>query len=272
MKFDMNEAWRSASTMIRGNAQVLFIVAGVFFFLPSLAMAFFVPPPAVTDDLAGEQAFAAMAGYYEEALPFVLLAAVAQAVGVLALLALLNDHKRPTVGEALKTGASSVLPYIAAQLIVSFGIGIVAIVLAGAIVASGAMVLAALLVPLGLAAAFYVFTKTSLVAPVLVIEGERSPVRAIARSWALTKGNSLRLFGFYALLFVAFLVVMIVVSLIVGLLAAAVLGTGEALTMVDGAVSGALGAVIVVYFVGFIAAAHRQLAGPSPEQVSATFD
>ena len=39
MKFDMSEAWREAMAMISRNREVLLIVAGIFFLLPSLAMA-----------------------------------------------------------------------------------------------------------------------------------------------------------------------------------------------------------------------------------------
>ena len=48
----------------------------------------------------------------------ILLVSLASAVGMLGLLALLTDHNRPTVGEALKAGLVYLLPYIAAQLLI----------------------------------------------------------------------------------------------------------------------------------------------------------
>ncbi|MGD9664291.1 MAG: hypothetical protein AB7U34_03665, partial [Novosphingobium sp.] len=252
--------------------QVLSVVAGVFFFLPSLAMAFFVTPPELAESMTNEQAMAVMAGYYEQALPFIIVAGVAQAIGVLALLALLTDRRRPTVGEALKAGVQTVLPYVAALLLVGLGVGLALVALAGIVAATGVIALALILAPLGMAALFYVFTKTSLVAPVLVIEGVRNPVTAISRSWTLTKGNSLRLFWFYALVFIVFLVLLLAVSLVIGLLVSVILGEGPVGIVIEGAASGALGALMVVFFASILAAVHRQLAGPSAETISATFD
>src|SRR6188768_2494145 len=38
VKFDMSEAWREAMAMITANREVLLVVAGIFFLLPSLAL------------------------------------------------------------------------------------------------------------------------------------------------------------------------------------------------------------------------------------------
>jgi len=115
-------------------------------------------------------------------------------------------------------------------------------------------------------------TKTSLTAPVIVIDGLRNPIRALGRSWSLTKGNSLRLFGFYFLVFLAFIVIMIVISMIVGLVAMVALGAGMVSQIANGVLSGFAGALMVVYFVAIIASAHRQLSGPSPQAISQTFE
>ena len=64
--------------------------------------------------------------------------------------------------------------------------------------AAGAAV-AALLALVAVVAFVYVMVKFSLTAPVIVMEHQLNPVRALARSWHLTRGNSLRLFGFYLL-------------------------------------------------------------------------
>ena len=43
MQFNMSEAWRDATAMITGNREVLLVVAGIFFLLPSLVIAFVTP-------------------------------------------------------------------------------------------------------------------------------------------------------------------------------------------------------------------------------------
>lgn len=272
MQFDMNQAWREASGMVSANSQVLGIVAGVFFFLPSLATAIFAPMPEPAAGMAGEEAMAFMSAYYAEAFPWIIGMGIAQAVSVMALLALLTDRSRPTVGDALKAGVFSLPSYIAAQLLVGMAVGLafVAIIALGS--ATGSVALAAVLFPVGFAGMVYAMTKTSLVAPVIVIDGVRNPIAAIGRSWNLTKGNSLRLFGFYFLVFLAFIVVMILVSMLIGMVTMLALGANMAATIVNGAISGALGAAMVVYFVSIIAAAHRQLSGPSAEAIGATFE
>lgn len=272
MKFDMNLAWRVASGMVSANAHVLAIVAGVFFFLPSFAMALFAPVPEAATGMSETQAMNLASAYYSEAAPWIFLVGIAQAIGVLALLALLTDRSRPTVGEALKAGATSLLPYIGAQLLLGIvvGLGFVALIAIGA--ATGSMTAGAILFALGFVALVYIMTKTSLAAPVIVIDGLRNPIRALARSWTLTGGNSLRLLAFYALVFLAFIVIMIVISVVIGLLSTIALGSGIAGQIVNGVLSGLAGALMVVYFVAIIAAAHRQLSGPSAEAISETFE
>jgi len=272
VKFDMNLAWREASGMVSVNAQVLAIIAGVFFFLPSFAMALFAPMPEATGTMDEAQAMNMVGTYYAEAAPWLIVVGIAQAIGVLALLALLTDRRRPTVGEALKAGAVSFLPYFAAQLLLGVAVALGFVVIVGAATASGSVALAAILFPLGFVGLVYVMTKTSLTAPVIVIDGLRNPIRALSRSWNLTRGNSLRLFGFYFLVFLAFVVIMIVISMIVGLISMIALGAGIVSQIANGVLSGFAGALMVVYFVAIIASAHRQLSGPSPEAISQTFE
>lgn len=272
MQFDMNQAWREASAMVKANSQVLGVMAGVFFFLPSLAMAIFAPFPETMPEMSGEQALSMFTAYYSEAAPWLLGTAAAQAIGVLALLALLTDRSRPTVGEALKAGLLSVLPYIATQLLVGLIFGILVLLVAAIGAVSGSMAAAAVLLPLILIGVIYVMVKTSLVAPVIVIEGMRNPINALQRSWKLTKSNSLRLFLFYFLILLAFMVVSIAISAVIGILAGLVVGSGTTLQLVNGVISGVVGAVMVVYFAAIIASVHRQLSGPSSEAISRTFE
>ena len=117
----------------------------------------------------------------------------------------------------------------------------------------------------------YAGIKTSLVAPVVAVEGERNPVAALKRSWLLTKGNSLRIAIFDLLVFVAFMVVISVVVAVIGIVAS-LIGGPHAGEVTGAVVSSALNAVMALYFVAIIAATHRQLAGPGMDAISTTFD
>ena len=131
MKFDMNAAWRDATAMISANREVLLVVAGIFFFVPSLILTFAVGDlqelaAAKPDDLA-----AAMLAIYAQWGWLFGLVSLAAMIGYLALLALLRDHNRPTVGEAIKIGLVGLLPGIGAYILLMLGLGLVVALLGG---------------------------------------------------------------------------------------------------------------------------------------------
>jgi len=274
MKFDMSAAWDEVVRLLSANRQVLLIVAGVFFFLPQVVFslvfanqiaALEASQAANPDPSAiGE----AMVGFYGEIWWMILLIALVQGVGMLGLLVLLSDRSRPTVGDALKTGLKLLLPYLGAQILLSclFGLLLLFPIAVGASAGVGAGVLVGIV---ALIALVYLFTKFSLVTPVIAVERITNPLAALGRSWRLTKGNSLPLFLFIFLLIVALIVIGSVVSMVLGLILA-LLGAEVALVG-QGLVSGVVNAAFYVVFLAALAAAHRQLAGGSPETVGETF-
>jgi hypothetical protein len=76
---------------------------------------------------------------------------------------------------------------------------------------------------------------------------------------------------FLILLLLAYAVVTGVASAVLGLGLALVLGAAGAKIAV-GIVTSALGAIFTLYVFAAIAAIHRQLAGPAPEDLRRTFD
>ena len=162
------------------------------------------------------------------------------------------------------------LSYIAAQLLQTALIVFAVTVLITVGALTGLQALAALGGVIGFVATCYIFTKLSLAAPVIAIDGERNPVRALARSWTLTKGNSIRLFFFYLLLFIA----LVVVSGVIGMIVMLVFGLmGEEVMLIgSGLINSAVNAVVIVLMLGVLAAVHRQLAGPSAESMGETFE
>ena len=271
MKFDMGAAWRDAVALIGANREVMAIVAGVFFFLPSLAAVLLVPemqPPVGADP---EQVQAFLMEFYVANAPLFVLLGLVQAVGLLTLLSLLRDDSRPTVGDALKTALKGLLPYIGTQLIVAVGAVLILTVAVAVPAGLGMGPVAGILAVVALPIFLYVLIKLSLVTPVIAIEKQMNPIAILQRSWRLTKGNSVRLFLFYLLLGVVFLVAVLVISIVFGIVFA-LLGEGTAFMIANGILSGLMGAAGTLIFSAILAATHRQLAGPSSDRLGETFE
>ena len=279
-KLDMGKAWMQATGLMSANRDTISAIAGLFFFLPSMASALFVPelanppqpaaPAGANPELVMQAMIDQVAAIYAANWPILLGLIAVQFIGSMSLFALLTDRGNPTVSEALGTGIRSMPSYIAAQLasvlLASLAIGIPL----GVISALGGPAVAALaaLVAFGLIA--YVLIKLSLVAPVIAIEGERNPFTAVGRSWQLTKGNSLRIFAFIALLVVVVGIISVLVSGVLGLVLAA-LGDTVA-TIGGGLVSALVNAVLTVVFLVVTVAIYRQMVGATPERTAEIFD
>lgn len=279
MQFDSNRAWREATALANANREVLLAVAGVFFLLPGFASVLFLSDfqadmmanfgnPAAAERL--------MAGMTGPVVAFGLVSFLLQALGYLAMLALLTDRARPTVAQAI-SGAVRALPTLIGAALLFFASYLLAVLIftlfAGALGAvSGLGAVAAVLVVVLIAAMVYVMIKLSLTLPVIVIENVRNPMAALVRSWQLTRGNSLRLFVFYLLLTIAYFVLTLVVTIVAMAPVALLAGQGKVSLVFGGLVSGIIGAAASALLTAILAAIHRQLAGPTPEKLGSTFD
>lgn len=270
MKLDLSAGWDGAIAMIRANREVVLVLAGVFFFLPYLAFSLFLPDMGVAEASASEQPdMDAIAGliqdFYAEFWWALLLLALIQSVGAIASLAVLGDHARPTVGDAIRRGVMLLPTQLGAQIIAALAI-FAPIVLAGAIgVATGSAALAGLLPLIALPVVIYIVVKFSLTSPAIAVDQMRNPLAALARSWRLTKGNSFRLFFFFLLLIVAFVVASTVLNLTIGLVLALL---GEELQLIGLAITGALiNAIFSVVAYAVLASVHQQLAGQTSASV-----
>ena len=269
-KLDTNAAWKEASAIVSANREVLLALAGVFFMLPSLALAVIAGEPEMIAGTKPAQMMAVMSEFYATWWWIILLSAVFQIVGLMAILTLMRDRSRPTVGEAIRAGLPGALSYLATQLVVVVGLSLVGGLLIGvvAVISPALAVVVALLFTVAMI--FAVF-RLILVAPVIAVEGVRNPLAAMIRSWRLTQGNFWRIFGFLLLILILFAVVVGILMMVVGLILA-LASSGEPQRIIAAVFSSALGAVGVVYFAGVISAIHRQLGGPAAADLSATFE
>ena len=83
---------------------------------------------------------------------------------------------------------------------------------------------------------FYVVIKLAMVTPVIALETERNPLHALNRSWQISRGNSFRMAGFFALLILAGTVLYLIASLVFGTVLALI---GPAAATIGNAIFGA---------------------------------
>jgi hypothetical protein len=280
-KLDMGKAWTQTTALIGANKDTLSALAGLFFFLPAFGAALFLPEATTTIPAGGQrqsgdpqvamqQALDQISALYADNWPFLLAVSIAGFIGSMSLLALLSDRGHPTVGEALGKGIRSIPSYIAAQLLSALAAGLALGLPFGVVAAFAPPPVAAVVALLLIVAIAYAAIKFSLIAPVIAIDEERNPIAAIARSWRLTKGNSLRIFAFFVLLFV---VIVIIGALVQGILTLILSAAGGEVARIGiAAVSALVNAMMTVIFLVVLAAIHRQLAGGAPERLSETFE
>ncbi|WP_140420592.1 glycerophosphoryl diester phosphodiesterase membrane domain-containing protein [Novosphingobium sp. B 225] len=258
MPLDTSKAWSEATAMVSANKDVMAAIAGVFFFLPALALALFFPQPEPPAGAQLREMMTMLEGYYRQTAPYMLVATLVQVLGQLAVLTLAARVGRATVGDAIRAAAGGLLPYLGAQAL---------LLLAGAAVFGVIVLLAplssALALLLGLAAAaavVWISVRLVMVPVVIAIEGMRSPLAVLRRSWDLTRGSAGRILLFLVVLGLAVTVIAVVASAGIGILLA-LIGGVEAARIGGAAVSAAIGAGFAVYVALSLAAIHRQLAG-----------
>jgi hypothetical protein len=274
MKLDMSRAWNDALRLLASNRQVILIVAGVFFFLPYLALSMLAPE--LANPMAGaapgqvQSPEAMMTMFTGPVIAGMVGIGLLQAAGTIALLAMLTDHARPTLAEALGTGVKALLPYIGTMLLQGLLIALVVALPLGAAIASGSGAATAVVGVAAFVGFVYVYVKFSLAVPVIAIDRLFNPVAVLRRSWVLTKGNSLRLLGFYMLLFIAVVVISAIAGIVVGLPLALV--GGGAATFGSALIGALTNTAMVIVFMGVLAAVHQQLSGTPSEALGEVFD
>lgn len=274
MTFDMNRTWDEALALMRANFQLLAVIAGVFLLLPTVVFYLGFPEllvPPEPGQLSNDEAVAAVARVF----PVVILMMLVQMVGYVAMIALIGGA-RPTVGEAIATAVKA-LPTLLATFVTLIAIGMVAgvvlsivltLVIVGLalVLGEGAVIGLTILLYIALIVAmFYLYVRIAPLLPVIAIERARGFVAPLKRAWRLTRGAGRRLFAFFALLFVAYIVISMVAAIALqafGLLTPEALAGGGLLAFA--LVSSVIGALLAMLLSGILVSIHRQLAGTAP--------
>lgn len=282
MEFDMNRTWAQAVALVGANFQLLAVIAGIFLLLPSAA--FYVAMPDLLTSLEQTDDPDLMMSMLQDSMgPLIgygLVAMLAQIIGYLGMIALMGED-RPTVGEALKRALSMtpsaigatlllVLVYAAVSVVLSLLLGVV---IAGmASLAGGGLTAVATFVGVAatLVALVYVVTRFTLTMPAIVLDGLANPLNAMMRSWQLTNKHAMKIFVFYALLFISYLVISLILGSVFGLVAVA-FGNGAGSALVLGLANGLIGAAVAMVFSGILVSMHQQLSGVSSQRIEDTF-
>lgn len=276
MTFDMNAAWSRGVALVRENFQLLAVIAGLFILLPTLGFYFLVPGMDLLMDPTAdpEVVQAQVMSQVGPLATWGILGSVIQFMGYGAMVALMGDS-RPTVGEALRSGAVAVPSVLGAMLgfLVLYILAAVVVSLPIALLAGGLGLAAlAMFIPLlVMAVALILMARFSVTLPVIVLERIFNPLAALRRSWTLTRPARWRVLGFWTVLGIAYIVISLLLMGLFGLVAA-MMGEGDGARLLMGLVNGGIAMLVGMLVSGLAVAIHRQLSGPGAAAISATFD
>jgi hypothetical protein len=233
---DAGRAWSDAMRLLNGQREILLTITGFFILLPTLLLNVLRPFVAsgARDTLLQEWLTWSNANFH-----WIMLVAILAALGRLAILILLLETGRPTVGEALSAGARLLILFVVMNLLI------------------GLMWLGGFLlfvIPL-----LYVIGRTFLAEAAFVAERARGPVAGIARAVEASQGNGWRIFGTVALIWVAGMILRAALGSVVGVIAALAGGTGFDRFLI-GLVDAGIGAGVSLVLMLVSVAMWRQLA------------
>lgn len=238
VKFDMGAAWDDTLQLLKSHTALVGTIAGVFLFLPALAVAWFGPVP--IEPAAGadfNQVMETFRESFRQMIPGQLAIALSALIGTAGILRLWLSRTGTSVGEALTFALMLFPTMLAIQILCGILIGLGFILL---------------LVP-----GLYLLGRLALVAPAVADRSLYNPFEAIRTSWELTRGNG------WAIFFFLFLVALVIViaALIIGGIASVIAGSEPGFgRMLGGFIEAAFSAVGSLASIAVSAAAYRQLA------------
>lgn len=246
MKLSIERAWSDAMAQLRGHAELLLPVYGLFAFVPTLAIAILLPmaPPAAQTPQAMVTAFQE---YFSANLHWIIIAGLLTSFATATIYVMLADPQRPTVGQAMGRALALTPSFYVFTMLANVAIGMGMILL--------------------LAPGVYLLGRFALGHVHMAAEHRMNPIWAFGATWSSTRGNGWR---------IAFVIVLIfIVGVIAGMAAGAVLGVIAGLlsgaeaaqitnTVVSTLVSSVTGLIILLVQL----AIYRQLAGAPAAEAS----
>jgi hypothetical protein len=237
-QLDFSAIWNDATALMKSNREIALALAGVFFLLPAIVMPFLLAPVVPVADPTSEQAMQMIQDWLAVNCYWLTLLLVVGMIGALSFNILLLDPKKPTVGEALRQAVVLSPTVFVTRIMITFAValGVLFLIIPGV----------------------YLAVKFILVEPVIGAENQRNPLIAMQRSWELTRGNSLRIFGFLLIVAIVSVITFFVISLISNVVIMLLLPAAVAavFTEIIGAI---LQMVLSLLFLFLYAAIYRQI-------------
>lgn len=276
MKFNSGQAWNDGIAKVRDNFQLLAIIGGVFFFLPAILMVVLLPDtmammtqPTFDPEESQKMLEAIGPGFFAT----YAVAMLATFTGYVAMMALMADRSRPTVGEAIVKGLKALPTLFVVMLIFMVGYFVLALA-AGLLIGLASVISGVLAGIIGFVAVIAVLvglvllaTRMSMTMPVIALENTLNPVTAVKRSAALTGPVQWPLLGFFAVLTIAYIVIALILFGVLGVITAMI-----GAPVVLGIFNGIVGTIVAMVFTGITAAIYDQLSGGDPGKISDTFE
>jgi len=241
--------------MAAASGDLLAVLAGMFVMLPMIVSLQLIEPAAAAAAAQAEappETMQALLDLYLQQMranwPVLLARELVAGFGMLAMLVLLLREGRPTVGESLRLGLWLLPAYVLAEII------------GGLMLAVAFM---AFVLPF-----FYMLARLVLLPAAIAAEGRTNPVELVRRSFALSRGNGLRILLMLAILFLTTQLALRVVMLIVSI-AGALLLPADLAGFAEHVAVGLMSAVVAVVSVLMTAAIYRQASGGDRPALSA---
>lgn len=266
MKFSYSQVWDDVVALARVNGHLVWAVAGAFYLLPNLLREYFLPFPAPATPA---EVVPLISRYVSDNLHWLLLTSLVEMAGALAILVLVLGPSGISVAAAIGRAARLLPFYFAAMLLWSLMMSAAALpgFLIGGLLARPpappsalAMLIFLLLLAVPL---LYLFGRTVLLGPVVAAEGQRNPLAALGRSFALTRGRGWAVIAMVCLVFLAGFVLSQAMVYVLGSVLLLAVGDNPGrllMLIVSGALSAALTAVLTLLYAAFY---RRFEPGPS---------
>jgi len=237
--------WQRALTLIKESSEATLVIAGVFIFLPTLALTYFLPFPDISKISESEVIAQTINAYVQQNIWSLMLLNLIASFGGLALIFVLLGSGR-TVADSLKQAALVFPFYVLASVITNLAVfvGLQLLIIPG----------------------LYLFARFLLVPVVFAREKQRSPVAVILRSWEITRKNGLRIALFLAVILFGGIFITSLSTALTNL-AGGLLSPESGVPFLEMLMVGAVIAALAILYAAATAAIYEELCDPSAKPI-----